>query len=635
LAEGILTFGPFALDVTQRVLLHGDAPLQLTPKEIDVLVVLVERHGEIVDKGRLLETVWKGVCVEECNIAQQIAALRRILGDDARAPAYIETVQRRGYRFVAPVAQATGSSAVVEVPAAAPAAPPPRSRPPVPSASAVPPLMTPAPPRRGALRTGRARAAILAGAVLGLGLGWGVLRTGADPPARKVRSVVVLAFANLTGDSHQDRLAQTLTAALRSELGAVTGLRVEVAAPRGPGEHRDAGADLLVETALLDGDESVVLAAELIDARTNRLLWAETVEASSVSFLEGTRTMARAIGTRIGALATFEGQPHADRAAAQAEYALARLYLLRRTPQVVREALEHFSAAAKLDPAFALAHIGIADAYLLGVEQRTLAPTEALIAGETAARRALELDPDAAGAHAALGQLAAARWRFEEAEASFKRALELDPGMASAHERLAALLTVQDRHAEAITHARIARDLEPASPATATSLAAAHYHAGRNDAAIDLALAALRLAPRFPAAYDVLGWAHLGGGRAAEAVAAFQEAVRLSGRNPTYVAGLARAHVRAGGRNEARQLLSELEWAERERAASPLDLAEVCAALGETDEAIENVERAATTGAPWLPRVDSGLSLAALHDHARFRGIVARMRRGAAASRSD
>lgn len=630
LSEGILTFGPFALDAAQRVLLQGNVPLQLTPKEIDVLVVLVEHHGDIVDKGALLQTVWKGVCVEECNIAQQIASLRRILGDDARAPAYIETVQRRGYRFVAPVAQATRGPAPTPSAPPAPAATPPPAAP----EAAAPPAAAPAPPRRSFLGTGRARAGLIAGAVLGL-VGWVALQGSGGQAGLAARSVAIVPFANLTGDSHQDRLAETLTATLARELGSVSGLHVEVTLPAQAGEHRGAGADLVVETALLDGEGSVLLAVELIDVRTTRLLWADTVESGPVSFLEGARTLGHALATRIGALATHGGQPHADRAAAQAEYALASLYLQRRTPQVVREAIEHSIAAAKLDPSFALAQVGVADAYLLGVEQRALAPAEALIAGETAARRALELDPDAAGAHSALGQFAAAHWRFEEAEASFRRALALDPGMARAHERLAFLLTVQDRHEEAVTHARIARDLEPASPASATALAAAHYHAGKNDAAVELALAALRLAPRFPAAYDVLGWAHLAAGRRREAIAAFQEGVRLSGRNPTYVAGLARAYVRAGRRDEARQLLSELEWAEKARAASPLDLAEVCAALGETDEAIENIERAAASGAPWLPRVDSGLSLAALHDHARFRDIVARMRRGAVAARSD
>ncbi len=103
LPEEHLSFGPYSLDARQRVLLRGDVPLRLTPREIDVLITLVAAHGEIVDKSRFFDQVWRGVSVEECNLSQHVAALRRVLGDDARVPIYIETVPRRGHRFVEPV----------------------------------------------------------------------------------------------------------------------------------------------------------------------------------------------------------------------------------------------------------------------------------------------------------------------------------------------------------------------------------------------------------------------------------------------------------------------------------------------------------------------------------------------------
>jgi tetratricopeptide (TPR) repeat protein/TolB-like protein len=466
-----------------------------------------------------------------------------------------------------------------------------------------------------------AAAALLALAVLGIGLFWRFIGAAGRSPAPAIRSITVLPVANLSGDERQDDLAETLTSSLMDDLRAVNGLRVEAAHPPAGGGHPAAGVDAIVETSLLGGEPRVQIAAELIDARTGHLVWAEVVETEPVSWLDAEKRIVEAIASRLG--------PRRDpasgaRAAARREHALARKFLSRHTPQVVPEALEHFVAAAELDPGYAPALAGVASAYLLGAQQRVLPAAEALSRAETAARRALELAPSAE-AHAALGEVAAARWDFASAEVSYRRALALDPALASAHERYAALLTVLDRHEEAISEARVARDLEPACPVAATALAAAHYHAGRIDEAIEKAHAALQLTPGFAAAYDVLGWAHLAKGRRVEAIGAFGEAVRLSDRSPTYVAALARAHAGAGDRERARRLLAELQRGRRNRAASPLELAEVLAALGDADGALRQVERAVVEGAPWLQHADAGVRLAALHDDERFRTAVARM----------
>lgn len=623
--EELLSFGPFSLDPRQRVLLRADVPLRLTPREVDVLITLVAAHGEIVDKSRFFDEVWRGVSVEECNLSQHVAALRRVLGDDARVPIYIETVPRRGYRFLAPVARTVRPSAAALTP---PPLPAPESPPSVSPPEPPPRLAPSAAELRRASRRGWAGLLVLVG--LGLGLGWRTLRANAPTPAPAIRSIAVLPFENLTGDAHQDHVAEALTRALVARLAAVTGLRVEVVA-RAQSGHGTHDVEALVETALLSGEGRVRLAAEVIDARSGRLVWAELFESDEVAVFETGQRIALAIVDRLGGPAgEGDGAKPSNRAAAQRECALARQYLDRRSPQVVEEALEHYTEAATVDPGYAPALVGVADAYLLGAEQRVLAPAEALAGAETAARRALQLDPGLAGAHAALGAIAAARWDFEEAEARYRRALGLDPAIALVHERYAALLTVLDRHEEAVAEARVARDLSPAGPAPATALAAAYYHSGQSDAAIEQALAALRLSPRFAAAYDVLGWAHQAQGRSAEAIAAFAEAVRLSGRSPTYVAALARATARAGAPDEARRLLADLQRSARGRTASPLDLAEVFVALGETDRAIQQVERAVAVGAPWLQRVDAGLSLFALHDHARFRALMARMRHAVA-----
>jgi DNA-binding winged helix-turn-helix (wHTH) protein/tetratricopeptide (TPR) repeat protein/TolB-like protein len=634
----IFWFGPFALDPAQRVLLRGREPLRLTPKEVDVLIALVERHGEIVEKEWLLGRVWQGVCVEECNLSQHIAALRRVLGDDAKHPRFIETVPRRGYRFTAPVAHAETPGTGERVTAPAPAAleeakpTPAATLPPAPSSldgvSAPAPTHLPESPSAAGRSLPMRLAAVALSALAALAFAWwmGGSRDRAAGP--RARSLVVLPLENLTGDEHHGGLAEALTGSLMGALGELDGVRAEVASPPGgiPHRHRADDVDAIVETGLIQAEGNVRLVAELIDARTGWLVWADVFDMSPVSGGESGRQVARAIGAQLGASldAVRQWPEHGRLAAARREYALAREYLSHRTPRVVHEALEHFTSAVQLDPGYALPLVGLAEAYFLAATHRLLPPAEALSSAERAARRAVELDQNLAEAHAALGELAAARWDFETAEALYRRALELDPAIGSIHGRYASLLTIRDRHEESIAEARIARDLDPGCPAAGTGLAAAYYHAGRHDPAVQQALAVLRQRPRFPAAYDVLGWAHLAEGRNAEAIAAFAEAVRLSRRSPTYVAGLAHAHARAGAHPEARRLLAELERSARDRAASPLDLAAVLAALGDTDRALEHVERAVAGRTPLLGQFDASLGLAALHDRPRFQALLAK-----------
>jgi DNA-binding winged helix-turn-helix (wHTH) protein/tetratricopeptide (TPR) repeat protein len=644
--EATYSFGPFALDAGHRVLRHEGTPLRLTPKEVDVLIALVVRHGEIVDKGQLLDQVWPGVCVEECNLSQHVAALRRILGDDVHHPAYIETVPRRGYRFVAPVARESGPSSAARTPAPdrarLSATPAPRPTPlpaagvPTPAPGAPFPGPLPPSPAQGVRRRQMTRSvplAFLVLAALGMVVWWSFIGAEGPSPTPAIRSVAVLPVTNMTGDEHNDDLAETLTASMMADLRALKGLRVEAAhAPTRIG-HTVTGVDAIVETSLLGGGGRVMIVAEILDARTNRLVWAEVLDSEAVSSIEAEKRVVQAMASRLLSASRpgDRDRSSSGRADARREYLLARTYLSRRTPQVVVEAIEHFTSAAELDPDFAPALAGLASAYLLGAEQRALEPVDTLARAEAAARRALEIAPSAE-AHAAIGAISAARWDFASAEASYRRALALDPSIAVVHERYAALLTVLDRHEEAIAQARVARDLSPSCPAAATALAAAYLHAGRNGEASEKALAALRLSPGFAAAYDVLGWAHQAEGREAEALGAFGEAVRLSERNPAYVAALAGAHARVGARDEARRLLAELQRGQRNRSPSPLDLAEVLVALGDGEGALEQVERAGAEGTPWLQRADAGLGLVSLHEHARFRVLAERLRQASAST---
>lgn len=273
------SFGPFEVRPERRELRRGGAPLHLAPKDFGVLLALVARHGELVTREELLETVWPGVVVEDCNLARHVANLRRALGDEAERPAFIETVPRRGYRFVAPVQE--GEAAPVEAAIA-----------PVPPGPGPDPRPAPAGGERSRSRLrwlGLAVAAALATLALrpvASRFGW----AGRVDAAGALPSVVILPVANLSGDPAKDALAKALAGALADRLersGAVQvvpqAATVQSAAEAGSG--RDAadelGADLHVEAAYLGGEGPDRLVVELVETRSRLPLWAEVFEAEA------------------------------------------------------------------------------------------------------------------------------------------------------------------------------------------------------------------------------------------------------------------------------------------------------------------------------------------------------------------
>ncbi|MGC4001467.1 MAG: winged helix-turn-helix domain-containing protein [Anaeromyxobacter sp.] len=603
--ELLFSFGPFVIDPAERVLRRGAAAVDLKPKDVDVLLVLLEQAGGLLRKERLFERVWGSVRVEECNLSQHVAALRRALGDDARAPTYIETVPRCGYRFLAPVARAARPAPTpVPTPPAPP--PPPAPAPPEPG----PPARSPRPLRRAA-------------AALGLAAALGIAAYAVARHAPAPQRVAVLPVSNFTGQPRYGALCTKLAQTLSRHLATLPGIEVTAAPDHVPAAAGRPAAAAFVELSLLSVDDRVRVVAELIDASGERLRWADVLEADPVALPELEERVARTVSEQVAALSAPEPRPPLGaHAAAQREEEVGRAYCRRATPQVLGECLEHLGEAVRLDPEDARARAGLAEAYLLAAEARVLPAGQSVELAEASARRAGALDPGLAEAHAALGAVAAARWDFAQAEASLRRAIAIEPSLEVGHRRLAAILTLQDRHAEAVAEARMARDLDPMAPAANVALAAAYHHAGQAEAAIEQALATLRLAPHLPAAYDVLGRAHLAAGHGAEALAALAEAVRLSDRGPAYVATLAGLRAQTGAPGPARELLFEVEHPPPGRASSPLDVAAVHAALGERDRAFAALRQAVDEGVPWLLPADAGQALTALHDDARFGALV-------------
>jgi TolB-like protein/DNA-binding winged helix-turn-helix (wHTH) protein/Flp pilus assembly protein TadD len=606
----VYAFGPFRLDADQRVLLRGDRDLRVTPRDLGVLLALVARHGQIVDKERIFAEVWGDVVVEEGNLARHVATLRQILGDSAQSPTYIETVQRRGYRFIGPVEEM-----VEDVPA-------------------------PVRPAAGPARTTRRWIPVAAVAVLAL-VAWGGFRLLRPAnPAAGIRSVVVLPLVNLTGDPAQEHLADAMTELLLTDLGRVPDLhvvsRTSAMQFKGtsrslPSIARELGVEGVIEGAVVQAGGRIAVTAQLIDARSDRHLWAERFEADEPDVLRLGAAVSRAVLAQLPAASTRAPAPRtppAVRPEAFRAWAQGRALLGQRSGESVARSVTRFEEAVAAEPEWALAHASLSEALGLASEYRVLPPASSLSRSAAAALRALEIDPDLAEAHVSLAAALQARWDWDGAEREYRRAIELQPGLAVAHQWYGELLTLRGRHEEAIASVRRARDLDPVSLIAGAVHGITLHYAGRSDEAVPILLATLELDPRFAVAHEMLGRALDATGRHAEAVASFRRAVDLSGRSPEYLAALARSLAVAGEREEARALLAEIEAASRHRFVSAFEFAMVLGPLGERDRAFGWLDRALEERSPWLPYLDVGEGLPELRGDPRYAALVDRIRSG-------
>ncbi|HSB19478.1 MAG TPA: tetratricopeptide repeat protein [Anaeromyxobacteraceae bacterium] len=597
-------------------------------KDIEVLLALVERRGRIVPKEEILAAVWPDVIVEEGNLARHVSSLRRALADGEDGERWIETHPKRGYRFV---------GAVAEVPAA------PRRQ--EPGAPATGPEAGPAEgpgegrPRRS--RWPRGRPALVLGGLSLAAVAWLGSRVAwrGPRPAGPIASLAVLPLANLTGDAQQEYLADAVTEGLVANLGRIRALRVisrtsamqykgtQKTVPQIASELRVEG---VVEGSVMRAGDRFRVTAQLIDARTDGHLWAETFECDAREVLDLQAAIARAIADRLrvevrpeerSALAVAPPvQPEAWRA-----YARGRHFWNQRTSEGIAESIRHFERAVALDPGYARAHAGLSDAYALAAEYRVLPPATSFPRARAAALRALEIDPLLGEAHASLGAILQAEWDWAGAERAYRRALELNPGYASAHQWYGELLTLLGRHEEAIARAARARDLDPASRIANAVLGVTWYYAGRYGEALEQLRATLALDPQFAVAHEMLGRACDATALHGEALEAFRRAVQLSGRSPEYLAALARSLALGGDAPGARALLAELRQAARTRYVSPVEFAMVHAALGERDRAFEWLERAYQERSTWLPWLGVGPGLAELRGDPRFRDLMRRL----------
>jgi TolB-like protein/DNA-binding winged helix-turn-helix (wHTH) protein/Tfp pilus assembly protein PilF len=610
-------FGDFAFDPTSGELHTHGRKIRLQEQPFQILMLLLARPGEVVTREQVRQALWPGDTFVDfdAGLNSAVKRLRDALDDSAEAPRFVETLPRRGYRFIAHVEA------------------PPALEP------ATTPAPTPAQPGRG-LRFSRAAAASAALAVA-LAIVALVLtrdRPRGDPSSTaSITSIAVLPFENLSGDREQDYFVDGMTDAIITNLAQVRALRVlsrtsVTQYPRTdkllPRIAEDLEVDAVVEGTVMRSGDRVRVTAQLIHAATDRHLWARTYERELRDVLALQAELAGAIARAVEVKVRPEEQRRlAARGAVDPEaydaYLKGRFFWNKRSPTAMARAIEYFQQAIARDPGYAPAYSGLSDAYRMsGIAVRP--PREYMPEAEAAARKALALDETLAEAHSSLaGVLYRYHWDWEGAEREFQRSLELDPSYAEGHRAYAIYLLTVRRHEEAVAEARRARELSPLSPVINLELATALVRVGRYDEAIQQVQRTLEIDPKFVRASVTLALAYEGKGDRPRAVAALEQSMQPPARATNHWLGY--MYAVNGQRPEAQAIAARLEKRSRERYINPQSIAVVHLGLGDKDRAIAWLEKAYEERSFEMLGF-SGEPFDALGDDPRFQDLLRRMR---------
>jgi TolB-like protein/DNA-binding winged helix-turn-helix (wHTH) protein/Tfp pilus assembly protein PilF len=630
-AGTIVRFGVFEVDLHAGELRRKGSKMKLQEQPFQLLAMLLEHPGEVVTREEIHRKLWPSdTFVDfEHSINAAIKRLREALGDSADNPRYVETLTRRGYRFIAPVEGAV-----------APVSPP--------AGSVGAGLAPPAGAQQAALLRRWwpalaavafvAIAAVVALNIAGLRdrlLTFAGARHGVPLP--KIESLAVLPLANLSGDPEQEYFADGMTDELITSLGKIGALRVisrttvmhfKGAKKTLPEIARELNVDAVIEGSVLRSGDRVRISAQLIHAATDQHLWAETYDRDLRDILALQSDVARAIAGEIKSKLTPAEQARLAKVRpvnpeAYELYLRGRYFWNKRAEETVKKSLDYFEQAIRRDPGSALAYAGLADSYIILGSYEYLPPKEAYPKAKAAAQRALEIDRTLAEAHASLGRFGIEYdWDWSASEEEYKRAIELNPNYATAHHWYADYLAWVGRHNESLVEIERARQLDPLSLIINTVVAISLSYARRYDEAIEQFHRTLEIDSNFAVAHLYLADAYAQTSHFPEAIAEAQKAVSLSGAAPVFVADLARVYAVAGNRAAANRLLKDVL---RRSYVPKYHVAMVHIALGKHQEALDWLDKAAEDRSPQLVllKVDPGLD--PLRSDPRFQDLLRRM----------
>jgi eukaryotic-like serine/threonine-protein kinase len=454
-------------------------------------------------------------------------------------------------------------------------------------------------------------------------------------------SVAVLPFLNLSADPENEFFADGITEDVIAQLSKIRSLKVISRTSVMQFKKREQGlrqiAAALEVATLLEGSvrragDRVRIVAQLIDAEGDQHLWTETYDRQLTDIFAIQTDVALQIASALEAELSLEERTRIHREPTQNVQAY-QLYLqgrhcyTRYTEESIRKGIEYYRQAIEIDPGYAPAHVGVALAYAelaAGQGGGALTPDLAFHEAKEAASRALALDGDLGEAHSVLALLKFTHdFDWTGAEEEFKLALELNPGGADIHDHYGWLCSALERWDEALALVKRAQELDPLTHRA--DVAATLMRAGRYPEALEAALRSIEFEPEYARGRSTLGWAYLKNGRADEGLAQLEHAARLVPGNTLYLAQLGEAYGLTGKLEQARQVLRQLEELSRERYVSPYHMAYVYTGLGESDRAIDFLERAYAERAGSVYGIKGSFLFTSLHSHPRFIGLLRKM----------
>jgi TolB-like protein/DNA-binding winged helix-turn-helix (wHTH) protein/Flp pilus assembly protein TadD len=585
-----LRFGVFEVDLRTGELTKRGARVRLQGQPFQVLAALLEKPGELVTREELRSRIWPRTIVDfDHGLNKAISKIRDALGDSGDNPRFVETVARRGYRFLADVA-------AIESP----------DRP-----SEAGPGGIAGPFDASAPRTRSRLSMTLVGvaAVLALAAASAWFFNSRTDSAPRIRSLAVLPLENLSGDAAQEYFADGMTDELISHLGRISALRVisrtSVMTYKGARKPlaeiaRELSVDAVVEGSVLRSGQRVRITAQLIQVPADKHIWSQSYEGDVRDTLALQNRVAGAIAEQVRAAVNRQEQaaPQNSRTVkpeAYDAYLRGRYFWNKRTGDGLRKALEYFTDAIGKDASFAAAYSGLADAYALSGdwEYGILSPQDAFAKANAAATKALALDDNLAEAHTSLAfALDLYAWDWEAAGSEYRRAIALNSGYATAHQWYAWHLIVTGRTGEGIAELRTAESLDPLAPILSADLADALCIAHLYEDSLQQSRKALELHPNFAVAHYQLGQTLVQMRRYDEAIAEFRKAIGLSAGNATFDSNLAHAYAVSGRIEDAMKILRDLEGRQTRQSPTDASIALVYVGLGDNDQAMTWLNKA-------------------------------------------
>ena len=581
-------FGPFRLDPTERKLLRGNEMVALTPKAFDTLLLLVRNSGHLLEKDELITMLWPDSFVEEGSLSNNIFLLRKALGED---PAFIETVPRRGYRFIGAVRQFP------------PAGPTHLEEPPEVGAPGIlPPLTKARRPWRSRTALGIAAVALLASLASAV---WFYSRTGRG--GETIDSLAVLPFVNANADPNTEYLSDGITESLINSLSQLPNLKVmsRDSVFRYEGRETDAqtvghelGVRAIFKGRVTQRGDTLNISAELIDARDNSHLWGQHYDrklAEMVALREDlAREMASVLRRRLtGAEEERLTKSYTTNPEAYQDYLKGRYWLNKGTEEGFNKGTEYFQQAIAKDPAYALAYSGLSDSYSSLAEFGAVPAKEGYLRAKDAALKALELDGTLAEAHSSLALIKSSYdWDWSGADKEFRRAIELNPRYTDAHRLHAEVLWQTGRLDDAIAETKLTLELDPLSLDANNDLGLEFFLARQYDQAIEQEGKVLELDPNYIVAYYFRGVAYLKESMHKESMREFEKAVAISPSDMVALTGLGYGYAVTGKTVEARKVLDKLNALSKQQYVSAVWRAKIYAGFEQKDKAFEWLEKA-------------------------------------------